>query len=350
MGNIGEKSSLNDLKLHDFDISHSYDSTEKIGDIFVGNRFASLLKRAGTFAPVKKYSEDTPKPEIQTLVKKDLKLTDDEAFLLEALLRFLKDKLNPSSCLNILLFICPYVPSYPDISESLRKLLMDRCKDPEGTCKYALEKLDEFCDYIKTKIDNIDASNTNCADYTQKCSYLVICKNGLDISCKKLKEKCMLLQNNTEDKTDDTTKYKTQKGPYNSQVIIDGTTLRVEIASYTHSKVLYGTKCYKDKSHTKCALTNTLISTCTPIMRETYSTDPYSEVDEISPQTECSVTLTLTNKLGETFMKTATYTTITGYIHDKDRDKGYGVQTNKNQKLILFHMILGIITGIWIIV
>ncbi|EMR08509.1 hypothetical protein PNEG_02992 [Pneumocystis murina B123] len=382
--NIDEKSDLTDIKSKNFDSSHPYGFIEGIEDVLVNDKFYTLLKRLGAFASAEENSKDTLKPEIQTLARKNLNITKDEEFLLEELSGFLKNQLTLSACSKTLVLICPFVSSYPGITQSLKELLEEKCKDPNATCEYALEKLKQYCDDVKKNVESI-TDKTKCVYYKKKCSNLVACKNGLNVSCKKMSEKCILLQNATKGETDSSTKGETdsstkggtynatkgekdnatkggtdnatkynesQKKPYGSQIVIDKTTLDVETALYTHKKILYGTKCCKDKSrYTKCVSTNFLVtSACSPTIRKTYSIDSSSEVDEISPQTQCSVTLTLTNKLGETFMKTITQTFISGDMHDKGRDRGHGIQTEKHQKLILFYMVIGIITGLLIIV
>ncbi|QSL66843.1 hypothetical protein MERGE_001230 [Pneumocystis wakefieldiae] len=288
-------------------------------DIPVNDEFYSFLERSETFSLIKKKSDDIPKSDIQTQTKKDLNLTENEEFLLGRLLTILKTRVTPVACSQILVSLCPLLSLYPDLTGSFKNFLQEKCKDVTKSCEHLLKKLELYCDNTKEKVQSI-VDKTGCILYIQKCNSILACKNGLDVSCKQMKEKCKLLQDDTKNATTNATEHDdTQKKPYGSQVVIDGTTLEVETAHYTHKKKLYGTKCSRDKSHTKCESTNTLATTttCSLTVRETYSIESYSEVDEISSQMECSYTLTSTNKLGKTFTKILTRTIISGDTHDK---------------------------------
>ncbi|KTW28353.1 uncharacterized protein T551_02772 [Pneumocystis jirovecii RU7] len=341
------------------------------------------------------------------VAQKEAVSTEDVYFLL-LLANFLQRPLTHQLCVTVLTNICPTINNYSATGAVSSDFITKRCANVTLTCLYLVKKMDEYCQKIKEEQNNaLSVTKEVCTYHVGNCKYLEkACGESLKKSCAKIKTQCKKLENDSKVHED--------TGFVNTHTqIVDETVYVTETVYYTHTSVIFTTKkcCSKKTKYKTCA---TKPTTCpalstgseacpTEASSEDHDPEPTktsedgdlepvetsSEDDDLEPtetssdesetetsseeqepveepepteeptlaepteDEECTITktITMTNRFGETLTTTVTVSEKPGETNkDQINNKGDSIKKEAFQKVGIFCLIIGVTTGVWIIV
>ncbi|KAG4300823.1 hypothetical protein PCK1_002900 [Pneumocystis canis] len=275
-------------------------------------------------------------------------LEEDYQFFTTLLSAYFNRQYTSKDCEDLLQQYCKYVNLISGESTRLKNLPL-LCNNITNTCQKTLGFLNGICHAAEDLQVKISRCGDNvCEKGALICRYLSkICGKTLEDQCQKLEDQCKKPDQISTGITTETTSTETthEAGADNINthtVIVDQTTYVTQTTTSTHLDIAYETM--------DCSSGDIEYCVCTPDMP--ICPEPTDEPESTIHQENCVLTTTLTvENSGETVTTTITITSTPENANTtKIQDKNHGLRIEGVQIPGVIGLVIGLITGMWIIV